>query len=277
MNHGANPLLRKLRGRDIPSAAQLSSEAGWNQTEADWRMLIDLASQGCLAIEVDGVLAATATLLRYEKRLAWIGMVLTRRSYQGRGFARRLLTEALTLADQAGIETLKLDATAQGRPLYEKLGFRHEQVVERWEGPTGDLDAKQESISPTPAAGDWVRADGCAFGADRSKLLASLAQGNPPLVLGSSYLLTRPGRMRQYLGPCVAESPAVARALIQHALHSPSSGGWYWDLAVENSNAISLARDLGFTPKRQLTRMVRGKNLRGEESYLYALAGFEFG
>jgi hypothetical protein len=67
--------LRRLRAEDIPDAAQLSAQAGWNQTEEDWRTLLELSPEGCLAIEVDGRLAATTTLFCYGRGLAWIGMV----------------------------------------------------------------------------------------------------------------------------------------------------------------------------------------------------------
>jgi len=51
-------------------------------------------------------------------------MVLTTMRYRGRGLARRLMTEALGLADRRKIEGVRLHATDQGRPLQEKLGFR---------------------------------------------------------------------------------------------------------------------------------------------------------
>src|SRR2546423_14270320 len=121
--------LRSMRAEDVPAAFNLSAQAGWNQTEEDWRTLLELAPKTCLAIEVDGELAATTTLVCYGSRLAWIGMVLTKASFRGHGFARRLLTQALALADEMQIESVKLDATDQGRPIYEKMGFRCEQVV----------------------------------------------------------------------------------------------------------------------------------------------------
>ncbi len=277
MNQGAAPHVRNLTFEDIPAAMRLSTDAGWNQTEDDWRMLLHLAPPGCLGIEVNGELASTATLLCYGKRLAWLGMVLTGISYRGRGFARRLVAQALALADQSGIESVKLDATDQGRPLYEKLGFGPEQDLERWECSAGMVSPRSECISLTPSAEDWFRADMRAFGADRSELLRRLAQRNSPLVLESSYLLTRPGRLTQYLGPCVAERPSTARILIERALYSASTGAWSWDLPVANSSAMGLARDLGFTPKRHLARMVRGGDLRAEDSSIYAIAGFELG
>src|SRR5580704_9811582 len=163
MSDGSGAILRRLVASDIPAAIGLSEEAGWNQTSEDWRMLIELAPQGCLAIEADGQLAATTTLLCYGRRLAWIGMVLTKKSYRGRGFARRLLTQALSVADQTAIETVKLDATDQGRPLYEKMGFRSEQAVERWTRPgrTGRATGTTDPVE-RPAE-NWRIADHRAF------------------------------------------------------------------------------------------------------------------
>src|SRR5262252_4088636 len=97
-------ILRKLRADDLPAAFLLSAQAGWNQTEDDWRMLLDLAPRTCFAIEVDGQLAATTTLLCYGRRLAWIGMVLTKPEFQRRGFAKKLFRETLRQADEMGIE-----------------------------------------------------------------------------------------------------------------------------------------------------------------------------
>jgi GNAT superfamily N-acetyltransferase len=269
-------IVRTLTASDIPAAVALSAEAGWNQTTEDWRMLLELSPKGCQAIEIEGEVASTATLLCYERRLAWIGMVLTRIKYRGRGFAMRLLNETLRLADDWGIESVKLDATDQGQPLYEKLGFRAEQPVERWWRAGG-----REVESPTPPADlaedNWKSADRVAFGADRSDLLAKLAQRNAPLSTATSYLFTRPGRIISCLGPSVCDGPQSARHLTLHALRDSSPGGWFWDLLLANKPAVALAQDLGFAPKRHLLRMVRGKDLRGREEAIYAIAGFELG
>ena len=271
-------ILRKLRPSDVPAALQLSTEAGWNQTADDWRMLIDLAPDGCLGIDVDGELASTATLLCYGRRLAWIGMVLTRIAFRGHGYARRLLTETLTLADRMRIESVKLDATDQGQPLYEKLGFRPEQPVERWARtePSSPRSADPKAAGEATSA-NWHAADPAAFGLDRTPLLENLALRHRPLTSGQSYLLTRPGRLTHYLGPSVADSPAIAQALLSRALQIPNQAGFSWDILLENTAAVRLARDFEFTPKRHLLRMVRGKDLRGQEQSIFAIAGFELG
>jgi GNAT superfamily N-acetyltransferase len=267
--------VRLLNAGDSPAAVQLSAEAGWNQTREDWQLLVDLAPEGCLATEVNGELAATTTLFCYGQRLAWIGMVLTKVSCRGRGLARGLLTEALRQADRKGVETVKLDATDQGQPLYEELGFRSEQVVERWSrpGPNG----VPGSAGAAPRSREWNALDPEAFGVDRSQLLARLAQRNPPFCVAGSYLFTRPGRRTAYLGPCVASDIETARTLVGRALQAAGSCGWFWDLLPNNTNAVAVAQDLDFTPNRRLLRMVRGKNLQGHHESIYAISGFELG
>lgn len=276
MNDQPKFVLRKLTINDLGAAMELSTEAGWNQTSEDWCTLIELSPEGCLGIDVDGKLASTATLTCYGRRLAWVGMVLTRIKYRGRGFARRLLIEALDLADRMEIESVKLDATDQGQPLYEKLGFRPEQAVERWWRAGAALPSNPAAADATSII-NWQATDAPAFGVDRSPLLEKLAARCSPLTMPKSYLLTRAGREISYLGPSVCDSPTAARALFEHALQTGSPGGWYWDLLIENAHSVSIAKDLGFAPKRHLLRMVRGRELRGKEDAIYALAGFELG
>ena len=267
--------IRRLRVEDISLALELSTEAGWNQTADDWGVLIKLAPETCLTIEVDGELAATTTVLSYGTRLAWIGMVLTRIKFRGQGLARCLLSEALKLADQMNIETVKLDATDLGQQLYEKLGFRSEYAVERWERP-GEGNSIITDPQIAGLSGEQLKADREAFGADRSQLLRKIGERNSTFVAGKSYLFARPGRRTAYLGPCVAENANVARSLIEHCLQG-TTAAISWDLLKQNPEAEAIAKDLGFTPQRYLTRMVRGQDLRGREESVYALGGFEFG
>jgi hypothetical protein len=64
---------------------------------------------------------------------------------------------------------------------------------------------------------------------------------------------------------------------VEQALENGKDRGWAWDLLPRNSNAVAIARDLGFSPSRHLQRMVRGKDLQVQEALIYAIAGFELG
>lgn len=265
-------VLRPLNVDDIPAALQLSAQAGWNQTEEEWHTLLDLASQTCFGIEIRGELASTTTLMCYGRRLGWIGMVLTKSVFQRRGLARKLLQHTLNVADKMGIETLKLDATDQGQPLYVQCGFREEHRIERWSRFAAET-AQFPTVWPSSA---WRERDLKYFGADRSALLERLAQRNSLLLRNRAYLFARPGRVCAYLGPCVSDNPEDARTLISTYLESTGSS-WFWDLFPNNRNAVAIARDLGFTPQRHLLRMARGKDLVQNIDATYAIAGFELG
>lgn len=260
-------MLRPLQQQDIAIAAELSAEAGWNQTEDDWRMLLRLNPENCFGIETDGRLVSTATLACYGKQLGWIGMVLTNGAYRRRGFARRLLLHAVERADQLGIESLKLDATDQGQPLYEELGFRVEQPVERWWRP--GHEASGAGLQPAKLLNDDIE----AYSADRSELLRALAERSRVQAQSDGFCFSRPGRVANYIGPCISRSVDFARRSIQSCSGKES----YWDLLPQNQLARDLAAGLGFRPQRKLVRMVRGRELRGREDWIYAIAGFELG
>lgn len=267
-NNLASPVtIRCLTADDIPQALELSSGAGWNQTAEDWRTIIEIDPDSCLAVDYNGHVAATSTLVCYGQRFAWLGMVLTSPEFQRRGFARALVERALAIADGRGIRTVKLDATAQGQPLYENLGFVAEQDIERWSGtglkPTGESDA----------AGNL---DCSVFPGERLPLLTSLARRAKPLGEGSEFVMHRDGLRASYLGPCVAHTRQRAAGLIASAL-GYDDGPWLWDLLPSNSDAVAVATGFGFRLQRRLTRMVRGAPFRDDESMIYAIAGFEFG
>jgi len=268
-----NAILRPLRSDDLSAALRLSAQAGWNQTYEDWAMLLDLAPEGCLAIEIDGSLASTTTLLCYGKKLAWIGMVLTDPAYRRQGLARRLFEECLKRSDTMGMEALKLDATDQGQPLYEKFGFRCEQEIERWARPGNGAAL---TFAPVGVDSSLTKIDEPYFPADRSTLLARLASRSSVHTNQDAYLLARAGRLSAYLGPCVSKNVDSARQLIIKLIKD-SSCAWMWDLFPQNRHATELATELGFAPQRHLKRMSRGKDLPENSNAIYAIAGFELG
>ncbi|MGP8270664.1 MAG: GNAT family N-acetyltransferase [Terracidiphilus sp.] len=291
-------VVRTMKPGDVSSVMDLSAAANWNQTPDDWLRILQLSPEGCRLIEDAGKIVATTSLMSYGERLAWIGMVLTRAEYRRQGLARRLMEDAISSAERNGVRTLKLDATDEGRPLYESLGFIVEGTVERW-----GLDAVQRAAAREPSSSgeDAVQApshdqripsglfslDQQAFGADRKTLLESLSTSGGCTATEEGYLLTRPGISAHYLGPCVATSEAAARKLIATRLENSTAAGkknevpqsptWYWDLLPANPEAVRCASDFGFIRHRLLWRMRRGEAIENNDALVYAIAGFELG
>ncbi len=266
---------RFLTAADLPEAVDLSTLAGWNQTAEDWAMLLDLAPQSCFAIEMEGQVAATCTLICYGARLAWLGMVLTRPEFRGRGFARSLVETALAFADRQGVRSVLLDATDMGRPVYRKLGFQDQQDIERWARGGPPAEWPEPPAAPSSIA-DIPLLDERVYLADRSRLLTSLIARGAVFHSANGFLLARPGRLASFLGPCVADSAEAAASMIGQCFNSrPSS--WFWDLLHANERAAALAERFGFERVRRLTRMVRGEQILCRAANLWATAGFELG
>jgi ribosomal protein S18 acetylase RimI-like enzyme len=267
--------LRLLHATDLDSAMELSRLAGWNQAIDDWQTLLRLDPQGCFGIEVDDRIVATTTLLCYGTRLAWIGMVLTMPEYRRMGFAQRLVQAALERAAALKIKSVKLDATPEGQPLYEKLGFETEQIVERW---YHDGHWTHPPEKPNSASAQYsLETDLEAFGTDRTLLLRELELRNPPITVAGACCFSRDGTRARYLGPCVAQEQKAARLVIEPCLRGSPESGWYWDLLSTNTNALELAKEFGFVPQRRLERMVLGNSVKKNDEMVYAIAGFELG
>lgn len=262
----------------VPAGMRLKEAAGWNQTERDWSRLLEMQPEGCFGVLCDGDLAATTTAVCFGRKLAWIGMVLTDPAHRGRGFARRLMEHALEFLEQRGIEWIKLDATDMGRPLYLKLGFEDEALVERWVLPV----AQAYSPLQLPAFHLDAALDLEAFGADRTTLLHSLATEEGASLPGAGYAMGRPGSKAAYFGPCVCRSAEDARHLLEWLLSRHPGESVAWDLLPGNLEALRLAQQFGFERRRQLVRMVRRRSaasapFRHNDSCVFAIAGFEYG
>src|SRR5207249_1685387 len=126
-------ILRHLRPEDLAFADSLRELAGWNQTLDDWRGLLELSPEGCFLAEWDGAPAGTITTICYGQELAWIGMLLVHPDFRGRGIGRALLARCVEHLKAAGIRAIKLDATPDGKMLYEQFGFREEGSIMRCE------------------------------------------------------------------------------------------------------------------------------------------------
>jgi GNAT superfamily N-acetyltransferase len=278
--------VRLLFESDIASAMRLKDAAGWNQTEADWRLLLSLEPNGCFCAVKDGRVVGTTTTTTYGKNLAWIGMVLVDPDHRGQGIATTLINVAIDYLD-GKVDTVKLDATSLGKPVYEKFGFQVESVVERWMGTGSGISRSTQAGMNLDAddLGDLLVLDRRAFGADRSQLLEKLiadASVRPVLIRATDralkgYGLARSGTKAAYVGPAIAEDPRHVETLLDDLLSQLSGRRVYIDLNTECGAGSTTLTARGFVKERDFVRMSTRSSSPKTSPLIFAIAGPEIG
>jgi len=203
--------IRVMKAEDREFGLRLSRQAQWNQTEADWLRFMHFEPDGCFVAELDGCAVGTITACVFGS-VAWIAMVLVDVNARGQGIGIRLLRYALDYLENRRVQTIRLDATSAGRPVYEKLGFMAEYEVVRYEGLAPQCPESQVVADLAPDAyRDIVEFDRKETGTDRGKVLVRLfgefPQGLRVVRRRSTvegYAAVRPGANAIQVGPCVA-------------------------------------------------------------------------
>jgi len=275
--------LRTMTPEDISVAMRLKDAAGWNQTVADWARFISDSPEGCFVMECHDNVIGTSATITYDDKFSWIGMLIVEEQYRGQGIGTALLERAIHFLDSQKIPTIKLDATPQGKPLYEKLGFISEYDIERW---MLSRTAKEKVTENVPVLiEDVLRIDRKIFGANRNELLRSLVQEAPHLTLVhqqegeiTGYSFGRLGSRADHMGPWIARNEDAAERLLNSFLLRSSRELIFVDCLRQNLWAVPLVKARGFEFSRPLTRMFRGTNRHaGKVELLCASLGPEFG
>lgn len=276
--------LRPLSVEDSQRAMALSAEAGWNQIEADWRLMLGLG--GGIGASVGSALVGTAMTVPVAPGLSWIGMLLVTATWRRRGVGSRLIAEAMaSLRGAAG----GLDASVYGRPVYLPLGFRDVLAISRHvlsDPPHGEVPPLGVALRPMGETdlAEVGRLDREAFGFERPAVLAHLRGRVPQAawvaerdgrLVGA--VMARNGRTAAQLGPLVAEDEETARALASRALRV-LGGRVYIDAPDHQAGFTGWLRAQGALPQRGFTRMLLGAApAPGRQSAQYAIAGPDLG
>ena len=269
------PAIWKLANDDIGQAMELSTEASWNQIEADWRLFLDHGD--VFGIRMDGALVATAATIPYGDDLAWISMVLTRKTWRGRGLGTLLLKHCIEFLESERRAAF-LDATPAGEPIYRSLGFEPVFSLTRWQGQGGGAGG---GVHDAPFDLEQAIAGAnAAFGGDRRPVLSDFATRCPGLTVASpsgAVAFARNGRVAVQIGPVIADDDRSAADLIAELI-AKVQGPVFLDVNNRCAHVVERLESLGFTRQRPFLRMKRGRmKAPMDDIRTIAIAGPEFG
>lgn len=277
---------RIMTEADFPDCQRLREQAGWNQTLTDWRRFLSFNPTGCFVAVLGERVVGTVCTIPYEDRFGWVAMVIVDRDHRREGIGRALLLKGIEHLEDRGL-TVKLDATPQGKQLYDTLGFQDEYGAARYERnaeslPGGAATAERIRVTDLDPLNEWDRA---VFGASRRLVLQSYLVHYPEYAFWlrekgavRGYIMAREGSHAFHIGPWVAEDPKSARCLLDSLLDSRKPERIFVDIVHPNPHATVLLESCGFRQQRPFIRMFRGVNKHpGAPERVYGMSGPELG
>jgi predicted GNAT family N-acyltransferase len=281
--------LRPMQSNDIEQGMRLSTAEGWNQTEEDWKLLIENPENICCIAESKNKVIGTTTAINYSNEIAWIGMVLVDKEYRGAGVSKLLLTNVLEKLESC--KSIKLDATSAGQYVYKKFEFEGEYLITRMINfsitslPTND-DA---NILPEPVQSEHINEiialDKFIFGANRSSLIEYLIKKYPDKAWMlkrnnkiEGFVLGREGNKYHHIGPVMASTTSDAEILISKALKKLNQQPVVVDVLSDKDKLVNWLQSFGFQMQRQFLRMYKKENFfPGITEKQHLICGPEFG
>jgi GNAT superfamily N-acetyltransferase len=270
-------VITKLTTDDALAGLVLSTEAHWNQNEADWRFFL---SEGTVfgVRDWDGLLVATAALLPYTSGNAWISMVLVTANWRRRGLATQLVDACLDAAATQGL-TPWLDATPAGATVYGPLGFAPTLQLRRLRLEKAPSSKAEAPLSLSPCGLDeFTTKDHLAIGFDRSALLSELSErsGSRLLSRHDAVALVRDGRTARHIGPLLADRPDRALAMVNEIVRS-ETGPVLIDAVSAHEEFLNGLTGSGWSIERPFQRMRFSRATTPPAELPFAVAGPEYG
>jgi GNAT superfamily N-acetyltransferase len=209
---------------DLPRVMPLVASVGWPHRAEDVAPALALGKIWRAMDPDTGDLLGIAVWWPMEPNAGRVGLVIVSPDAQGHGIGRALMDRVL---DDTGPRSLKLLATKEGQPLYEKLGFKSVGRSQKHQGvfegtPKPHPTVARAGIEDLAAI---ARIDERVLGVNRGDIPRHLFETGEVNVLHkdgeiSGFAILRPFGKGYVLGPLVAESEGDALALL-HATVKP--------------------------------------------------------
>jgi GNAT superfamily N-acetyltransferase len=270
--------MRTADEHDLPAIASLRESVGWTAHEWALRAVLDPDDSRCLLVVDGDHVVAVGSGISYGS-LGFVGNMVVAEDYRRRGIGAAIL-EAVTefLGDERGCQRLELFATESGRPLYTRYGFALTDPSAMATIPSSTQFSTDRSIGVDEAhdADSLADYDTPRFGGNRRRLLAMMANDPArPLLVASEG-----GEIRGYawlrsdgprLGPVLADTPAVAAALLASAFERvPEADELTLNVPTANVPGMEWLASLGIQVEPWDGRMARGPAIPRRDDAIYA-------
>ncbi|MFZ7935325.1 GNAT family N-acetyltransferase [Bacillus thuringiensis] len=276
-----------LRKEQIGDIVALSSYIGWDYNREEVETIFTSGIVYGVWNERKELIASAAIIL-YGEALASIGMVIVHPDYKGRGIGKVITNSCM---NSVSAQTpIMLIATDEGKPLYEKLGFRVVSYVSKY--ICNSYNANNHCIENEDYMMNYeecdlekiIKIDENAFGTNRKVFLkkrimqseqCNVVKDKEQNVLGYGLSIQTPEN--KIIGPVVAKNNAMAMRIV-HDLARGHNGKLRMDVPEGKNDFMKELEIAGF--KKVNTPPIMMKNsdkLLKRSNELYSIAAQVFG
>lgn len=274
--------VERLREEKTGNIVSLSSYIGWDYNREEIETIFNVGIVYGVWNEREELIASAAIIL-YGEKLASIGMVIVHPDYKGRGIGK-IITEACVKSVSAHTPIM-LIATDEGKPLYEKLGFRAVSYVSKYICNSYNANhkcAENEEYMMVYKESDLeeiIKIDKGAFGTSRNEFLKQrimqseqcvVVKDTKENVVGYGISIQTPEN--KIIGPVVAKNNAMAMRIV-HDLARGHNGKLRMDVPEGKNDFMKELEIAGFKKVNTPPIMIKNSNrLLKRNSELYSIA-----
>jgi ribosomal protein S18 acetylase RimI-like enzyme len=273
--------LREATSEDLPAIGSLRESVGWTAPGWALRAVIGVPHARCVVVDDGARTVAVGSGIAYGP-LGFVGNMVVDEAHRRRGLGSAVLDAVTEFLDRAGCRRIELNATDQGRPLYERHGFASIGTSATTRIP------RTATLAPDPTTAvrqaspidldSLAEYDHPRFGGDRRMILAALL-GDPSVRVvvadrdkvteGYSCIQQDPPR----IGPMLADDPRVAETLLVEAFaRHPATDALRLNLPPNNKPGADWLRGLGLEVEPWDGRMARGPQVPRRDDTVYGMA-----
>ncbi|WP_395761402.1 GNAT family N-acetyltransferase [Bacillus sp. 3G2] len=276
-----------LREEQIGDIVALSSYIGWDYNREEIETIFDSGIVYGVWNEREKLIASAAIIL-YGEKLASIGMVIVHPNYKGRGIGKAITDACIK---SVSVQTpIMLIATDEGKPLYEKLGFRVVSYVSKYicsSYNVNDYCVGNEDYMVKYEECDLeeiIKLDENAFGTNREEFLTKrMIQSEQCIVVKDKeqnvlgYGLSIQTSENKIIGPVVAKNDAMAMRIVHH-LAREHNGKLRMDVPKGKNGFMKELEITGFQKVHTPPIMMKNSDkLLKRSNELYSIAAQVFG
>jgi Acetyltransferase (GNAT) domain/Acetyltransferase (GNAT) family len=279
----SNFIIKKMKEHEVQIAIDWAQKEGWNLGLNDAHCFYQADPNGFFIGLLDNEPIAVGSAVVYSYNFAFCGLYIVKNEYRKQGYGLKLTEERLKYI---GNRITGIDGVLENVSKYERLGYVpcYKQIRYEWTGNSITSDSSFVVDINTLAFNQLNAFDQKYFQAPRSNFLQSWIHQPNTFALAfienqqiQGYGVIRKCLIGYKIGPLFAESPEVAKTLLEALRSKISEGSVFIDTPEANPHSQTLAKHFEMSPKFEVIRMYRNGIPKLLIENIYGVTTFELG